>query len=65
MGLEIAQAIEVVCSMNRSDFFKSMTTLASSRVWQDVYHPQTPVGLAYVKVTVRQDGAVVIQFKEK
>jgi len=26
MGLEIAQAIEIVCSMNRSDFYKSMTT---------------------------------------
>ena len=26
MGLEIARAIEVVCSMSRSDFYKSMTT---------------------------------------
>ncbi len=28
MGLEIDQAIEVVCSMSRFDFYKSMTTLA-------------------------------------
>ena len=65
MGLEIAQAIEVVCSMSRSDFYKSMTTYASSQIWQDVYYPETAGGIAYVKVTLRQDGAIVIQFKEK
>jgi motility quorum-sensing regulator/GCU-specific mRNA interferase toxin len=65
MGLEIAQAIEVVCSMSRSDFYKSMTTHASSQIWQDVYHPETAGEIAYVKVTLRQDGAIVIQFKEK
>ena len=65
MGLEIAEAIEVVCSMSQSDFYKSMTTLSSSRIWQDVYHPETSVGKAYVKLTLRQDGAIVIQFKEK
>jgi len=65
MGLEIAQAIEVVCSMSRSDFYKSMTAHASSQIWQDVYHPETPAGIAYVKVTLRQDGSIVIQFKEK
>jgi len=65
MGLEISQAIEVVCSMGRSDFYKSMTTYSSSQIWQDVYLPETPVGTAYIKITLRQDGAVVIQFKEK
>lgn len=66
MGLNIGQAIDVVCNMTRDDFFKSMTTHGSSQVWQDVYHPQTPAGkVAYVKVTLREDGSVVIQFKEK
>ncbi len=65
MGLEIAQAIEVVCSMSRSDFYKSTTTHATSKIWQDVYHPETAGGIAYVKVTMRPDGAIVIQFKEK
>jgi motility quorum-sensing regulator/GCU-specific mRNA interferase toxin len=65
MGLEITQAIEVVCSMGRADFFKSMTAHGSSQVWQDVYYPDTPVGVAYIKVTFRQDGSIVIQFKEK
>ena len=65
MGLETDQAIEVVCSMSRSDFYKSMTTHSSSKIWQDVYHSETPSGIAYVKVTLRQDGSIVIQFKEK
>lgn len=66
MGLDAGQAIGVVCAMSRADFYKSMTTHTTSQVWQDVYHPMTPIGkLAYVKVTLRADGAVVIQFKEK
>ena len=49
-----------------SQFFKSMTTHVSSRVWQDVYYVNTPnCKVAYVKVTLRTDGSVVIQFKEK
>ncbi len=66
MGLDSATAIGVVCAMTRSDFYKSMTTHAASQVWQDVYHPLTPNGrVAYVKVTWRADGSIVIQFKEK
>jgi len=42
-----------------------MPTYADHRVWQDVYHAETPVGReAYIKITLR-DGAPVIQFKEK
>lgn len=66
MGLDSAQAISLVCAMTQSDFYKSMTTHATSQVWQDVYHPATNNGkVAYVKVTLRVDGSVVIQFKEK
>jgi len=66
MGLDSAQAISLVCAMTRGDFYKSMTTHAASQVWQDVYHPVAPNGkVAYVKVTLRVDGSIVIQFKEK
>jgi motility quorum-sensing regulator / GCU-specific mRNA interferase toxin len=66
MGLDVVQAIDVICGITRADFFKSMTTHTSSQVWQDVYHPRTPIGkVAYVKVTLREDGSIVIQFKEK
>lgn len=66
MGLSVDQAIGVIKGMQRSCFYKSMTAHETSRVWQDVYHPVVPGGrVAYVKVTLREDGSVVIQFKEK
>ena len=34
MGLDSANAIDVVCAMTRADFYKSMTTHAASHVWQ-------------------------------
>lgn len=64
MGLTLAEMVEAVCSLTRRDFLKSMTTYADSKVWQDVYHAQTPAGKAYVKITLRASGAPVIQFKE-
>ncbi|MGB7556396.1 MAG: type II toxin-antitoxin system MqsR family toxin [Candidatus Korobacteraceae bacterium] len=52
-------------SLSRRNFYKSMTTYADHRVWQDVYHADTPVNKrAYIKITLR-DLAPVIQFKEK
>ena len=67
MGMTVGQLIEVVCSLCRSDFYKSMTTHFDHAVWQDVYHAQTPVGrVAYIKITGAADGSPpVIQFKEQ
>lgn len=67
MGLTVAQLVEVVCRLTHGDFYKSMTTHGDHRIWQDVYHAQTPVGkIAYVKVTGSEDGLPpVIQFKER
>lgn len=66
MGLTVAQLVAVVRGVRRGDFYKAMTTHGDHRVWQDVYHVQTPVGkLAYIKVTGTDDGSPpVIQFKE-
>lgn len=65
MDLSPDEAVQVVLSLDRSMLFKSMTTHADHRVWQDVYHAPCPNGkTAYIKVTLR-DGTVVIQFKEK
>ena len=65
MGLTSAEMLAVIAALNRRAFFKSMTTYADHRVWQDVYHAPTPVRRdAYIKLTLR-DAASVIQFKEK
>lgn len=65
MGLTSAEMLAVIASLSRRNFYKSMTTYADHRVWQDVYHAATPVRKeAYIKITLH--GAVpVIQFKER
>lgn len=65
MGLTSAEMLAVIGSLSRRHFYKSMTSYADPRVWQDVYHAATPVRKdAYIKITMR-DAAPVIQFKEK
>ena len=65
MGLTTAEMLAVIASLSRRDFYKSMTTYADHRVWQDVYHAATPLKKqAYIKITLR-DQSPVIQFKEK
>lgn len=65
MGLDERAALGVVLGLQPAMLFKSMTTHADARMWQDVYHAPCPNGkTAYIKVTI-QDGATVIQFKEK
>lgn len=65
MGLSETEALAVVASLSNGMLFKSMTTFSCHQLWQDVYHAPCPNGkTAYIKLTM-QDGAVVIQFKEK
>ena len=65
MGLDRVAAVSVVLGLKREMLFKSMTTHADHRVWQDVYHAPCPNGkTAYIKATI-QAGATVIQSKEK
>jgi motility quorum-sensing regulator/GCU-specific mRNA interferase toxin len=65
MGLTSSEMLGVIAALSRNNFYKSMTSYADHRVWQDVYHAPTPVRReAYIKVTLRE-GAPVIQFKEK
>ncbi len=65
MGLTTSEMLAVIASLTRRNFYKSMTTYADHRIWQDVYYAATPVKKdAYIKITLR-DTAPVIQFKEK
>ena len=66
LGLSSDQDVAVVLGLKRNAFYKSMTTNADHTIWQDVYHTVLKSGLvAYIKVTLRDNGTVVIQFKEK
>jgi motility quorum-sensing regulator/GCU-specific mRNA interferase toxin len=51
-------------SLTSADFYKSMTTHADHRIWQDVYHTKTASSAeAYLKLTVIDD-VLIVSFKE-
>lgn len=65
VGIDTLQGMcDVVLSLTTKNFYKSMTTHANHKVWQDVYHGATVDGVAlYVKLTVIDD-LVIVSFKE-
>ena len=63
LGLDEHGICAVVVALSDQDFYKSMTTHADHRVWQDVYRPTTPAGNVYVKLTVIDD-VLIVSFKE-
>ncbi|GHU29184.1 hypothetical protein AGMMS50256_13510 [Betaproteobacteria bacterium] len=67
MNLTMQDAMDIIATLDHSMFFKSMTTYANHRIWQDVYHAYCPNGkTAYIKFTLNEERPeVVIQFKEK
>lgn len=54
----------VVLALTSTDFYKSMTTHADHRIWQDVYRTKTTNGAElYLKLTVIDD-LLIVSFKE-
>ena len=54
----------VVLALTPTDFYKSMTTHADHRVWQDVHRAKTAKGdELYLKLTVIDD-VLIVSFKE-
>lgn len=54
----------VVMALTATDFYKSMTTHADHRIWQDVYHAKIVSGAdVYLKLTVIDD-VLIVSFKE-
>jgi motility quorum-sensing regulator / GCU-specific mRNA interferase toxin len=54
----------VINLLTASDFYKSMTTHADYRIWQDVYHGKTAAGVeVYLKLSVVDD-VLIVSFKE-
>ena len=63
VGMAQADALAVVQGLARKDFYKSMTTHADHRVWQDVYHGQWNGAALYIKFQ-RAGEYFVVSFKE-
>ncbi len=61
---DLAGMCAVVLALTSADFYKSMTTHADHRVWQDVYRTKTANGdEVYLKLTVIDD-VLIVSFKE-
>jgi motility quorum-sensing regulator/GCU-specific mRNA interferase toxin len=66
LGCGRAEIVNIIQTMQRSHFYKSMTAYADSRLWQDVYHVPSPVGTLYVKFTADViTEFLLLSFKEK
>lgn len=63
LGINYDGMIDVVLALTVADFYKSMTTHADHRIWQDVYRPTTAAGEVYLKLTVIDD-VLIVSFKE-
>ena len=62
--VDMAGMCAVVMSLTPGNFYKSMTTYADHRIWQDVYHSETSNGAnVYLKLTVIDD-VLIVSFKE-
>jgi motility quorum-sensing regulator/GCU-specific mRNA interferase toxin len=63
LGFDFAGMLIVIGALTPQDFYKSMTTHADHRIWQDVYRPVTSSGVIYLKLTVL-DEVLIVSFKE-
>ena len=61
LGFGRAEIAATIQTMERQHFYKSMTSYADHRVWQDVYFVPSEVGTLYVKFTAN----LLLSFKEK
>mgnify|MGYP000844601196 CR=1 FL=1 len=66
LGYGRIEIVDTIQTMRREHFYKSMTAYADSRLWQDVYHVPSPVGVLYVKFTADAvTEFLLLSFKEK
>ncbi len=65
LGFTRAGIVEVIRSMRPGHFYKSMTSLIDSSIWQDVYHVPWEDEVLYVKFTGNcVTGFLLLSFKE-
>jgi len=66
LGFGRAEIVETIQTMQREHFYKSMTSYADHRLWQDVYHVPSSVGVLYIKFTADVlTNFLLLSFKEK
>ena len=46
LGFGFDEIVGIVAALTPHDFYKSMTTHADHRIWQDVYRPKTSAAMS-------------------
>jgi motility quorum-sensing regulator / GCU-specific mRNA interferase toxin len=68
LDFDVDAMLAAVGALRADDFYKSMTTHADHRIWQDVYRPRLVARgvlvTVYIKLTVIDD-LLIVSFKEK
>lgn len=66
LGFDRSGMVEVIQAMEARHFYKSMTSNFDSKLWQDVYHVPSKVGILYIKFTTDIVAEfMLLSFKEK
>lgn len=66
LGFGKAAIVAVLQTMQQTHFYKSMTSHADYKIWQDVYHVPSAVGVLYIKFTADTVTLFkLLSFKEK
>lgn len=66
LGFGRNEIVAIIQTIERRHFYKSMTSFADHRVWQDVYHVPSEQGALYVKFTADAvTEFLLLSFKEK
>ncbi|MDR3425441.1 MAG: type II toxin-antitoxin system MqsR family toxin [Alphaproteobacteria bacterium] len=66
LGFGEPEIVEIIQTMQREHFYKSVTSFANHRLWHDAYHVPSEKGLLYVKFTADSvTGFALVSFKEK
>lgn len=65
IGGDDSEAEKIVLSLERKDFYKSMTSNGNHKIWQDVYHPEWRKKKLYFKITIDEEGYLLLSLKPK
>ncbi|RJR41962.1 MAG: type II toxin-antitoxin system MqsR family toxin [Deltaproteobacteria bacterium] len=66
IGFGRQEIVETIQTMQPKHFYQSMTSYSDHRIWQDVYHVPSAVGVLYIKFTAEVlTDFLLLSFKEK
>ncbi len=52
LGFSETEAIDIVCTLERKDFYKSTTENYNNKIWQDVYKKKVDDLRLYIKLKI-------------